>query len=62
MKRGTELVTRTALKLGPQYYGDSRLKQKDVRPTKPVDFKGIATKHNVNIMLYEPKKDSGNDA
>ena len=45
-----------------EYYGDSKLKQKDVRPTKLVDFEGIAKHHNVNIMLYEPKKDRGKDA
>ena len=28
-------------------------------PTKLVDFQGIAKHHNVNIMLYEPKKDRG---
>ena len=31
-------------------------------PTKLVDFEGIARHHNVNIMLYEPKKDRGKDA
>ena len=33
-----------------------------MRPTKLVDFEGIAKHHNVNIMLYEPKKDRGKDA
>ena len=33
-----------------------------MRPTKRVDFEGIARHHNVNIMLYEPKKDRGKDA
>ena len=33
-----------------------------MRPTKLVDFEGIARHHNVNIMLYEPKKDKGKDA
>ena len=33
-----------------------------MRPTKHVDFEGIARHHNVNIMLYEPKKDRGKDA
>ena len=32
-----------------------------MRPTKPVDFEGIAKHHNVNIMLYEPRKDRGKD-
>ena len=31
-------------------------------PTQVVDFEGIARHHNVNIMLYEPKKDRGKDA
>ena len=29
-----------------------------MRPTRLVDFEGIAKYHNVNIMLYEPKKNS----
>ena len=33
-----------------------------MRPTKLVGFEGIAKHHNVNIMLYEPKKDRGKDA
>ena len=36
---------------------DDKLKRTDVRPTRLVDFEGIARHHNVNIMLYEPKKD-----
>ena len=39
-----------------EYYGDNKLKRKDVRPKRLVDFEGIARHHNVNIMLYEPKK------
>ena len=31
-------------------------------PTKLVDSEGIVRHHNVNIMLYEPKKDKGKDA
>ena len=46
------------LSLAREYYGDNNLKKKDVRPTKLVDFEGIARHHNVNIMFYEPKKDS----
>ena len=46
-----------ALNLSCEYYGDNNLKKRDVRPTKLVDFEGIARHHNVNIMLYEPKKD-----
>ena len=33
-----------------------------MRPTKLVDFESIAKHHNVNIMLYETKKDKGKDA
>ena len=39
-----------AKNLAREYYGDNKLKTKDVRPTKPVDFEGIAKHHNVNIM------------
>ena len=53
---------KAALNLAREYYGDNKLKRKDVRPTKLVDFEGIARHHNVNIMLYEPKKDRGKDA
>ena len=38
------------------------VKKRDVRPTKLVDFEGIAKHHNVNTILYEPKKDKGKDA
>ena len=50
-----------ALKLPCEYYGDKNLKKRDVRPTRLVDFEGIAKHHNVN-MLYEPKKDRGKNA
>ena len=60
--RGTEFVTRAALNLAREYYGDNKLKRKDVRPTKLVDFEGITKHHNVNIMLYKPKQDRGKDA
>ena len=33
-----------------------------MRPTKLVDFQGIARHHNVSIMLHEPKNDRGKDA
>ena len=62
MERGTEFVPKTALNLAREYYGHKGLKKRDVRPTKLVDFEGIAKHHNVNIMLYEPKKDKGKDA
>ena len=32
-----------------------------MRPTKLADFEDIGRHHNVNIMLYEPKKDWGKD-
>ena len=54
LKKGAEFVARAALDLAYEYYCDNKLKRKDVRPTKRVDF--------VNIMLYEPKKDRGKDA
>ena len=41
IKRGREFVTRAALNLACDYYGDQKLKKKDVRPTKLVDFEGI---------------------
>ena len=52
----------SSLNLAREYNGDSKLKRKDVKPTKLVDFEGIARHHNVNIMLYELKKDRGKDA
>ena len=51
-----------ALNLAREYYGGNNLKKRDVRPTKLVAFDGIAKHQNVNIMLYEPKKDRGKDA
>ena len=50
IKGGTEFVTNAALNLAREYYGDNKLKRKDARPTKFVDFEGIARHHNVNIM------------
>ena len=47
-----------ALNLVREHYGDNNLKKRDVRPTKLVDFEGIARHHNVNVMLYEPKKNA----
>ena len=48
--------------LARECYDDKKLKKRDVRPTKLVDFSGIARYHNVNIMLYEPNKDRGTGA
>ena len=47
-----------ALNLAREYYGDKNLKKGDTRPTKLVDFEGIARHHNVSIVLYEPNKNS----
>ena len=62
VNRGAERSTKEALKLAREYYADNKLKRKDVRATKLVDFEGIAKHLNVNIMLYEPSKESGKDA
>ena len=51
-----------AKNLAREYYGDKNLKKRDVRPTKLVNFEDIARHHNMNIMLYEPKKDRRKDA
>ena len=58
----TKRNCRAALDLARECYGDNKLKRKDVRPTKLVDFEGIAKHHNVNIMLCEPKEGKGKDA
>ena len=52
---------KAALNLVHEYYGDNKLKWKDVQPMKLVDFKHIAKPHNVNIMLYVSKKGSRKD-
>ena len=62
IQKDTEFVTRVALNLAREYYGDTKLKRNNLRPTKLVDFDGIARHHNLNVMLYEPKKDRGKDA
>ena len=36
-----------------KYYGDNKLKRKDVRTEKLVDFEGIAQHNNANIMLNQ---------
>ena len=58
IKRGTQFVIRTTLNLAFEYYGNKNLKKRDLRPTRLNDFEGITKHHNVNIMLYEPKKNS----
>ena len=57
--RVQERNSNAALNLAREYYGDNNLKKRDVRPTKLVDFEGIARHRNVNIILYEPKKYRG---
>ena len=52
---------KSALNLACKYYGDNKLKKKDLQPTKLVDFETIVERHNLNIMLYEPKKGSEKD-
>ena len=59
IQRGTEFVTKTALSLAREYYGDKNLTKMDVMSTNLVNFEGIERHYNVNIMLYEPKKDKG---
>ena len=60
--RVQERNCKAALNLAREYYGDSKLKQKEMRPTKLVDFEGIVRHHYVNIMLYERKENQGKDA
>ena len=54
----SERTTKEALKLARAYYENDKLKRKDVRATKLVDFEGIAKKFNINIRVYEPKVNS----
>ena len=51
--RVQERNCKLALNLAREYYGDNKLKKRDVRPTELVDFEGIARHRNVNITLYE---------
>ena len=50
---------KATLNLAREYYGDNKLRKRDAGPTKLVDFEGIVWHHNVNVMLYKPKKDRG---
>ena len=59
---GTEFVTRTTLQLAHETMVIKIWKKKDTKPTKLANFEGIAKHHNINIMLYEPRKDKGKDA
>ena len=61
VKRGAERSTKEALNVAHEFYSDNKLKRQDVRATKLIDFEGIAKHLNVNIMLYEPSKESGKD-
>ena len=62
VKRGAERSTKEALNLAREFYSDNKLKRKDMRATRLEDFEGIAKHFNVNIMLYESEKESGEDA
>ena len=44
-------IYKAALNLAREYYCVNRLKRKDVRPTKLIDFEGIAKQHNVNHVI-----------
>ena len=56
MKRGAERSTEEALNLARECYADSKLKRKDVRATKLIDFEGTAKHLNVNIICMNLKK------
>ena len=56
--RVQERICDAAKNLAREYYSDNNLKKRDVRPTILVDFEVIARHHNVNIMLYKPKKNA----
>ena len=45
-----------------EYYGNNNLKKKGRGTHKTCNFEGIARHPNVNIMLYEQKKDREKDA
>ena len=49
-KRDTEFVTKVALNLAPEYYDNSNLKRRELRPTF-ADFEGIAKHHQVNTII-----------
>ena len=61
-KKGVELVSKAAINLRSDFYGDNISEQKDVRPTKLFGFEGIAKQHIINIILYKPNKYNGKDA
>ena len=51
-------TTREAPNLAREFYNQPKLRVRDVRATKLVDFENIALKFKVNIRLYEPKNQS----
>ncbi|XP_057309046.1 uncharacterized protein LOC130647274 isoform X1 [Hydractinia symbiolongicarpus] len=55
VKRGTEFLTKTALKLAREYHEQPKLKREEVRATRLVDLEGIAKKFKINIRVFEPK-------
>ena len=44
---------RDALSLAREFYEQPNLRVSDMRPTKLIDFKNIASRFQVNIRLYE---------
>ena len=54
-RRPEEDTTRKALNFARTFYNQPKLRVRDVRATKLVDFENIALKFKVNIRLYEPK-------
>ena len=57
-RRPKEDTTREALNLVRKFYNQPKLRVRNVRATKLVDFENIASKFKVNIRLYEPKDQS----
>ena len=50
--------TREALNLARELYQNPNLERRDVRATKLVDMEGISRKFNINIRIFEPRKNS----
>ena len=57
-RRPEEDTTREALNLAREFYNQPKLRVRDVRATKLVDFENIVSEFKVNIRLYEPKNQS----
>ena len=49
--RERECLTKEALELAREYYENDKLKRKNVRATKLMDFEEIVKKFNVNIRV-----------